>query len=318
MNHSHHVDRSFLTRFAWLSIGAAVLTIALKTIAYFLTGSVGLLSDALESLVNLAGALMALAMLTIAARPADEDHAYGHSKAEYFSSGVEGTLILIAAVSIIIAAVPRFISPRPLEQVGLGLGVSVIASVINLIAALILLRAGKKNNSITLQANAHHLLTDVWTSVGVLAGVGVVVLTGWQRLDPIMAFIVAGNIIWSGVRIVRESALGLMDTALPSEEQETLKKMLEPYLAQGIQYHALRTRQSGSRRFASFHVLVPDSWTVQRGHQLLEKIEADIRRVLPSITVFTHLEPLGDPTSWDDTALDREEDPPTSFAKKQK
>lgn len=318
MNHSHHADRSFLTRFAWLSIGAAVLTIALKTVAYFLTGSVGLLSDALESLVNLAGALMALAMLTIAARPADEDHAYGHSKAEYFSSGVEGTLILIAAVSIIIAAVPRFISPRPLEQVGLGLGVSVGASVINLIAALILLQAGKKNNSITLQANAHHLLTDVWTSVGVLAGVGVVALTGWQRLDPIMAFVVAGNIIWSGVRIVRESALGLMDTALPSEEQETLKKMLEPYLAQGIQYHALRTRQSGSRRFASFHVLVPDSWTVQRGHQLLEKIEADIRRVLPSITVFTHLEPLGDPASWDDTALDREEDTPTSFVRKQK
>ncbi len=307
MNQSPPADRSFLTRFAWLSIGAAVLTIALKTIAYFLTGSVGLLSDALESLVNLAGALMALAMLTIAARPADEDHAYGHSKAEYFSSGVEGTLILIAAVSIIIAAAPRLITPRPLEQVGLGLGVSVAASIINLIAALILLRAGKQNNSITLQANAHHLLTDVWTSVGVLVGVGVVALTGWQRLDPIMAFIVAGNIIWSGIRIVRESALGLMDTALPSDEQETLKKILEPYVIKGIQYHALRTRQSGSRRFASFHVLVPDTWTVQHGHQLLESIEADIRRALPSITVFTHLEPLGDPTSWDDTALDREE-----------
>jgi cation diffusion facilitator family transporter len=307
MNESPPADRSFLTRFAWLSIGAAVLTIALKTIAYFLTGSVGLLSDALESLVNLAGALMALAMLTIAARPADEDHAYGHSKAEYFSSGVEGTLILIAAVSIIIAAAPRLITPRPLEQVGLGLGVSVAASIINLIAALILLRAGKQNNSITLQANAHHLLTDVWTSVGVLVGVGVVALTGWQRLDPIMAFIVAGNIIWSGIRIVRESALGLMDTALPPDEQETLKKILEPYVIKGIQYHALRTRQSGSRRFASFHVLVPDTWTVQHGHQLLESIEADIRRALPSITVFTHLEPLGDPTSWDDTALDREE-----------
>ncbi len=307
MNQSPPADRSFLTRFAWLSIGAAVLTIALKTIAYFLTGSVGLLSDALESLVNLAGALMALAMLTIAARPADEDHAYGHSKAEYFSSGVEGTLILIAAVSIIIAAAPRLITPRPLEQVGLGLGVSVAASIINLIAALILLRAGKQNNSITLQANAHHLLTDVWTSVGVLVGVGVVALTGWQRLDPIMAFIVAGNIIWSGIRIVRESALGLMDTALPPDEQETLKKILEPYVIKGIQYHALRTRQSGSRRFASFHVLVPDTWTVQHGHQLLESIEADIRRALPSITVFTHLEPLGDPTSWDDTALDREE-----------
>ncbi len=310
MTHSHPSDRKYLTRFAWLSIGAAVLTIILKVTAYLLTGSIGLLSDALESLVNLAGALMALTMLTIAARPADEDHAYGHSKAEYFSSGVEGTLILIAAVSIIIAAIPRLITPKPLEQVGLGLGVSMAASVINLIVALILLRAGKQNNSITLTANAHHLLTDVWTSVGVLLGVGIVVLTGWQRLDPIMAFIVAGNIIWSGFRIVRESALGLMDTALPAEEQETLRKVLEPYVEKGIQYHALRTRQSGARRFASLHILVPDKWTVQRGHRLLEDIEADIRRALPSITVFTHLEPLGDPTSWDDLKLDRIETDP--------
>ena len=300
-------DRKFLTRFAWISIGAAVSTMTLKTIAYLLTGSVGLLSDALESLVNLAGALMALAMLTVAARPADEDHAYGHSKAEYFSSGVEGTLIVIAAISIIIAAIPRLITPKPLEQIGLGLGVSVAASLINLIAAWILLRAGKQNDSITLQANAHHLMTDVWTSIGVLAGVGAVALTGWQRLDPIVAFIVAGNIIWSGVRIVRESALGLMDTALPLEEQEILKKVLEPYTQDGVQYHALRTRQSGSRRFASLHVLVPDTWTVQRGHQLLESIEADFRHALPSITVFTHLEPLGDPASWEDTNLDRED-----------
>ncbi len=298
-------DRKFLTRFAWISIGAAVLTMALKTIAYFLTGSVGLLSDALESLVNLAGALMALAMLTVAARPADEDHTYGHSKAEYFSSGVEGTLILIAAVSIIIAAVPRLITPKPLEQVGLGLAVSVGASVINLLAAITLSRAGKRYNSITLEANAHHLMTDVWTSVGVLGGVGVVALTGWERLDPIMAFLVAGNIIWAGVRIVRESALGLMDTALPVEEQEILKKVLEPYTQKGVQYHALRTRQSGARRFASLHVLVPDTWTVLHGHQLLESIESDIRRVLPSITVFTHLEPLNDPASFEDTNLDR-------------
>ncbi len=300
-------DRKFLTRYAWLSIGAAVLTISLKTIAYLLTGSVGLLSDALESIVNLVGAFMALTMLTIAARPADEDHAYGHSKAEYFSSGVEGTLILIAAVSIIGAAIPRLITPKPLEQVGLGLAVSVIASVINLIAALILLKAGKRHNSITLEANSHHLMTDVWTSVGVLGGVGMVAITGWERLDPIVAFIVAGNIIWSGVRIVRESALGLMDTALPAAEQELLKKILEPYTQQGVQYHALRTRQSGARRFASMHVLVPDTWTVLHGHQLLESIEADIRHALPSITVFTHLEPINDPASFEDTDLDREE-----------
>ncbi|WKZ35546.1 MAG: cation diffusion facilitator family transporter [Anaerolineales bacterium] len=303
-------DRSFLTRFAWLSIGAAVLTITLKTIAYLLTGSVGLLSDALESVVNLMGALMALAMLTIAARPADEDHAYGHGKAEYFSSGVEGTLILIAAVSIIVAAVPRLITPRPLEQIGLGLGVSVAASLINLIVALILLQAAKRYNSVTLEANAHHLLTDVWTSVGVLIGVGAVALTGWQRLDPIVAFIVAVNIIWSGIRIVRTSALGLMDTALSAEEQNRVKNALEPHIKNGVQYHALRTRQSGARQFVSLHVLVPGRWTVQRGHQMLESIEADIRRALPSVTVFTHLESLNDPASWDDTDLDRTDPPP--------
>jgi len=298
-------DRTFLTRFAWISIAAAILTIALKTIAYFLTGSVGLLSDALESLVNLVGAFMALAMLTVAARPADDDHTYGHSKAEYFSSGVEGTLILIAAISIIWAAAPRLWDPQPLEQVGLGLAVSAGASVVNLLAAYFILRAGKKYKSITLEANAHHLMTDVWTSVGVLGGVGLVVLTGWERLDPIVAFIVAANIIWSGTRIVRASVLGLMDTALPEEERTAITNILDTYSAKGIQFHALRSRQSGARRFISFHVLVPDTWTVLEGHQMLEEIEADIRKTLPDITVFTHLEPLGDPASFDDTKLDR-------------
>jgi len=302
---SNSTNRSFLTRFAWLSIGAAVLTIALKSIAYLLTGSVGLLSDALESIVNLVGALMALAMLTIAARPADEDHTYGHGKAEYFSSGVEGTLILIAAVSIVIAAIPRLITPKPLEQIGLGLGISVAASLVNLVVALILLKASKRYNSITLEANAHHLLTDVWTSVGVLVGVGAVAITGWQRLDPIVAFLVAANIVWSGVRIVRMSALGLMDTALSVEELKKLQQILEPYKESGIEYHALRTRQSGSRQFVSFHVLVPGKWSVQRGHRLLESIEAEIRHTMPNATVFTHLESLNDPASWDDTDLDR-------------
>jgi cation diffusion facilitator family transporter len=299
-------NRKFLTSFAWLSIAAAILTIGLKTAAYLLTGSVGLLSDALESLVNLVGAFMALAMLTIAARPADEDHAYGHSKAEYFSSGVEGTLILIAAISIIVAAIPRIIAPRPIEQALIGLSVSAAASIVNLIAALILLRAGKKYTSITLTANAHHLLTDVWTSVGVLIGVGLVAITGWQRLDPLVALLVAANIIWSGGRIVRESVLGLMDTALPREEQEKLKQVLDTYTQEGVQYHAFRSRQSGSRRFVSFHVLVPDSWTVLQGHQLLEKIEADLRKAIPALTIFTHLEPLNDPASWQDTSLDRQ------------
>ncbi|HMU91647.1 MAG TPA: cation diffusion facilitator family transporter [Anaerolineales bacterium] len=305
MAHSSPNDRLFLTKFAWLSIGAAIFTITLKTIAYFLTGSVGLLSDALESIVNLVGAVMALAMLTIAARPADEDHAYGHTKAEYFSSGVEGALILIAAASIIIAAIPRLINPQPLEQVGLGLGVSVAASLANLLVALVLLQASKKHNSITLEANAHHLMTDVWTSVGVLAGVGLVVLTGWERLDPIVAFVVAGNIIWSGFRIVRMSALGLMDTALEPDEQKLVKNVLSSYTKNNVEYHALRTRQSGARRFVSVHILVPGKWTVQRGHRLLESIESDIRKALPNVTVFTHLESLNDPASWDDTNLDR-------------
>ncbi len=300
-----------LTHFAWLSVGAAILTIILKTIAYLLTDSVGLLSDALESIVNLIGALMALAMLTIAARPADEDHVYGHSKAEYFSSGVEGMLILFAALSICITAVPRLIAPKPLEQIKLGLAISIIASLINLSVALILMRVGKQRHSITLEADAQHLLTDVWTSVGILVGVSAVILTGWERLDPIVAILVAGNIVWSGVRIIRKSVLGLMDTALSVKEQDIILKALEPYIKSGIQYHALRTRQSGARQFVSLHVLVPGSWTVNHSHQLLENIEADIRRVLPGVTVFTHLESLDDPSSWDDINLDRKETPST-------
>ena len=301
---------SSLTRFAWLSIAAAILTIALKGIAYLLTGSVGLLSDALESFVNLVGALMALAMLTIAARPADEDHAYGHSKAEYFSSGVEGTLILIAAVSICVAAIQRLITPKTLEHIGLGLGVSIVASLVNLFVARVLLRASKHYHSIALEANAQHLMTDVWTSAGVLVGIGTVALTDWKRLDSIVAFLVAGNIIWSGVRIVRKSSLGLMDTALPVEEQNKLQKVLEPYIQSGVQCHALRTRQSGARQFVSFHALVPGIWTVQRGHRLLESIETAVHHALPNVTVFTHLESLNDPASWNDTSLDRTETPP--------
>jgi cation diffusion facilitator family transporter len=312
------IDRSSLTRFAWLSIFAAILTIGLKTVAYLLTGSVGLLSDAVESIVNLVGALMALGMLTVAARPADEEHAYGHAKAEYFSSGVEGTLILLAAVSIGVAAIPRLITPRPLEQIGLGLMVSVAASLVNLAVALVILRAGKKHESITLEANAHHLMTDVWTSVGVLVGVGVVALTDWERLDPIVAFIVAGNIIWTGVRIVRNSVLGLMDTAVSTDEQNELRKALEPYTRNGIEYHALRTRQAGSRRFVSLHVLVPGHWTVDQGHELLERIETDIRRALPNVTAFTHLESLNDPSSWDDVTLDRAEKPMVEAAENSK
>ena len=296
-----------LTRFAWLSIGAALVTMGLKAAAYLLTGSVGLLSDALESLVNLAGALMALSMLAVAARPADEDHPYGHGKAEYFSAGVEGALILIAAASIAYAAVQRLLHPRPLEQLGLGLAVSVVASLVNLGVAQVLMRAARTHRSATLHANAHHLMTDVWTSVGVLVGVGAVAVTGWQRLDPIVAIAVAANIVWTGARIVHGSVSGLMDAALPGVELEQLRKLLDAYAVEGVHYHALRTRQSGARRFVSVHVLVPGDWTVQQGHDTLERIEAEIRRALPPVTVFTHLEPLGDPAAMNDLDLHRDE-----------
>jgi cation diffusion facilitator family transporter len=307
-------NRSSLTRYAWLSIAAALLTIGLKAGAYLLTGSVGLLSDALESFVNLAGALMALSMLSIAARPADQDHPYGHGKAEYFSSGVEGSLILVAAACIGYAAVERLLHPRGLEKVGLGLAISVVASLVNLVVARVLIRVGRRCDSITLEANAQHLLTDVWTSVGVVVGVGAVALTGWQRLDPIVALLVAANIVWTGVRIVRRSALGLMDTALAVEEQAALKRAMEPRLVEGVVYHALRTRQAGARRFVSLHVLVPGAWTVHRGHELLERIEADIRQAVPNVTVDTHLESLDDPASWDDVSLDRGTEPPGEAA----
>ena len=294
-----------LTGFAWLSIAAAVLTIGLKTTAWWITDSVGLLSDAMESVVNLVGGLMALAMLTVAERPADEDHPYGHGKAEYFSSGVEGTLILIAAVGIGVAAVDRLISPKPIEEIGIGLVVSIAASLVNLGVALLLLRVGRKRNSITLEANARHLLTDVWTSVGVVAGVGIVALTDWERLDPIVALIVAANIIWTGVGIVRRSISGLMDAALPVEDRVAVQEVLKRHEQVGVKFHALWTRQAGARKFISLHVLVPGDWTVQRGHQLLERIENDIRHVVPDSTIFTHLESLDDPTSWDDETLDR-------------
>lgn len=305
------MDRRGLTRYAWISIGAALVTIGLKTTAWWVTGSVGLLSDALESLVNLAGGILALAMLTIAARPADENHAYGHGKAEYFSSGVEGALILVAAVSIAVAAVPRLWTPRPLDQLGLGVATAVAASVVNLAVALLLLRAGRRYQSITLEANAHHLLTDVWTSVAVVAGVALVGWTGWQRLDPALALLVAANIVRTGVGIVRRSVGGLMDVSLPAAELAEVQAVFAPYRQQGIEFHALRTRQAGARRFVSFHVLVPGRWTVDRGHELLEEVEARLRARLPGTTVFTHLEPLDDPRSWEDTKLERGVEAPT-------
>ncbi|WP_153111174.1 cation diffusion facilitator family transporter [Propionivibrio limicola] len=294
-----------LKRYAWLSIFAALATILLKAVAWWVTDSVGLLSDALESFVNLAGAMMALAMLTIAEQPADENHAYGHGKAEYFSSGFEGLLILVAAIAIAVAAIERLLHPQPLEQLGVGLAVSVIASAINLFTARILLSTGRKHRSMTLEADAHHLMTDVWTSVGVIVGVMAVAATGWLWLDPVLAILVAANIVWTGWKLVHRSASALMDVALPPEDHTVLTAVLAGYQAQGIDYHALRTRESGARRFVELHLLVPGQWTVKRGHDLAEQLECDIRAALPRTTVITHLEPLEDPVSLRDIALDR-------------
>ncbi|HWR77961.1 MAG TPA: cation diffusion facilitator family transporter [Thiobacillus sp.] len=297
-----------LKRYAWLSIAAALATILLKGWAWWLTGSVGLLSDALESFVNLAGAMMALAMLTLAAMPADDNHAHGHGKAEYFSSAFEGFLILVAAVGIAYAAIDRLLNPQPLGAVWIGLGVSVVASAINLATSRILMAVGRKFKSITLEADAHHLLTDVWTSVGVIAGVGLVWATGWLWLDPVIALLVAMNIVWTGWQLLQRSASGLMDVSIPQEELRAIEAVLDGYRRQGLAFHALRTRQAGARAFVTVHVLVPGAWTIQQGHDWSERIEADIRQAVPHTHITTHLEPKEDPISLADQELDRRAD----------
>lgn len=293
------------TRYAWLSIAAALATITLKTGAYWLSGSVGLLSDALESIVNLIAAVMALMMLRLAALPPDEDHAYGHSKAEYFASGVEGALIMMAALSSVYIAIERIIHPQELRQVDIGLAVSLVAAVINLVVARILRRAGQQYRSVTLDADASHLMTDVWTSLGVIVGVGAVWFSGWTTFDSIVALLVSANIVWMGFKLMHTSALGLLDTALSNEERVIIDGALEPFRQQGIEFHALRTRQAGARRFMAVHVLVPGRWSVQYGHDKLEEIEHALRMALPGISVFTHLEPIEDPLSMDDVEIDR-------------
>ena len=294
-----------LRRYAIASLIAATATIGLKAVAYVLTGSVALLSDALESVVNLLAAGFALLALTIAARPADDDHEYGHNKVEYFSSGFEGGLILVAAGGIAFAAIRRLLAPQQVEQAGLGLAIAAVAALINLATAQVLVRAGRRHRSIVLEADAQHLMTDVWTSAAVIVGVGLTSLTGWRILDPLMALGVAAHVLRTGARLVRGSALGLLDTALPEVTRAAIVAAVDGYAAQGVRYHALRTRQAGRWRFIAFHVLVPGHWTVQRGHDLLERIEEDVRRAVPDSTVFTHLEPIEDPVSFEDERLER-------------
>ena len=291
--------REDLTRFAWLSIATAIATIALKTGSYFLTGSVGLLSDAAESTVNLVAAIVALVALRVAAQPPAEHHHFGRTKAEYLSAAVEGIMIFVAAAFIIYAAVGRLLDPQPLEQVGIGLAISVVASLLNGAVAVVLMRAGKEHKSITLTADGKHLLTDVWTSVGVLVGVSLVAVTGWLPLDPIIAILVGINIIWTGWHLISQSLDGLMDHAMTPEEHEKLTKVLSEFDCPETRFHSVRTRVAGHLAYIDMHVLVPGEWSVQRGHDLVEQVEAAISTVFPDAEVLTHLEPLDDPRAYE-------------------
>ncbi|MBN8868098.1 MAG: cation transporter [Solirubrobacterales bacterium] len=301
--------RRRLLRVISVSIAVAILTIAMKFAAWLLTGSVGLLSDAAESVVNVVAAGVALGVILWSTRPADEDHAYGHEKADYLSAGFEGALILLAAATIAYAAIDRLIHPTELTAVGIGLAVSAVASLINLLTARLLIRTGEEESSLVLTADGRHLMTDVATSAGVIVGVGLVWLTGWKTLDPLIALVVAANIVRTGVRLVSDSMSGLMDKALPDAELALVHQVLDGYESEEIHFHALRTRQAGRRTFISIHVLVPGEWSVKEGHDLAERVEEDLRDRFEQATVFTHLEPIEDPVSFADTGLDRSADP---------
>ena len=291
-----------------VSVAAAVATIGLKTQAWRLTGSVGLLSDAMESGVNLVAAIGAFWALTLAAKPADHRHHFGHSKAEYFSSGLESALIVVAALAIIQAAAGRLQHPEGLQEVDVGLTLSLVATAINGGVAWLLLRAGRRFDSITLRADAHHLLSDVWTSLGVVLGVALAKLTGLTILDPLIAIVVALNIVVTGWRLLHETASGLLDRALPENEHRQLEDLLASHRGPDITFHALRTRMAGSRRFVNFHVLVPGHWTVKKGHDFCETLERQIAAALPRTHVFTHLEPIDDEASWQDEGFRWERD----------
>ncbi|MDO4888835.1 MAG: cation diffusion facilitator family transporter [Actinomycetaceae bacterium] len=289
-----------LSRYAWLSVAAAVVTIALKTGVFLLTGSVGFLSDAAESAVNLVAAIVALLALRQAAKPADTRFSYGRTKAEYFSSTVEGTLIFVAAGFILVSAVRRIIRPEQLDHLGPGIAVAALASVVNGAVALILLRAGRSHHSPALVADAKHLLTDVATSVGVIVGVGLVFVTGWQVLDPIVALLVGLNILVTGVLMVRQSLAGLMDVTLPDEQNKAVIDVLEKYRCGQIQFHGLQTRASGRHSFANVHMLVPGTWSVDRGHALAHEVEQAMAEAVPGLQASIHVEPIEDPSSYED------------------
>lgn len=297
-----------LSKFLYLSIAAAVVTILLKFYAYHVTGSVGFMSDALESFVNLFAAVFGLVMLNISQRPADEGHEYGHSKAEYFSSAMEGALILIAALSIIRSAIPRIIEPKPLENLNTGLLFSLLASVVNLVVGLTLIKNGKEKRSLLLEADGRHLMTDVWTSAGVIGGIVIVKFTGWLIIDPVIAILVALNIIYTGYKLIGRSASGLMDATIPEEDLRKIRVYLDSLQEKQIEYHSLMTRTAGQRKFISLHLLVPGEWTVKQGHDCADDVEETIIGLFDEpVTVSTHIEPVGDPSSMKDIGIVRRE-----------
>ncbi|WP_241548786.1 cation diffusion facilitator family transporter [Gordonia alkanivorans] len=297
-------QRHNLARFAVLSIVTAVVVFGLKLLAWWITGSVGLLSDALESIVNVVAAVGAFVALRVAAKPPDRGHNFGHTKAEYFSAVFEGVLIVVAAVIIVVTAIDRLINPRELEEVGLGLGISVGATALNAAVGLILLRAGRKHRSLTLEADGKHLMTDVATTVGVLVGVFLVALTGWLPLDPLIAIAVAINIMVVGTRLVWRSSAGLMDSALPAEQRSAIDDVLDRHRTDGIVFHDIRTREAGHERFLQLHMLVPGDWSVQRAHDLTEVVEDDLHAAVPDLNITTHVEPVNDPRAYEDWRLE--------------
>jgi cation diffusion facilitator family transporter len=311
------MPESHLTRPVLLSISAAVVTIGLKTVAFYLTGSVGLLSEAAESGINLLTAITAYFSLWYAALPADRTHTYGHAKIEYFSSGLEGFMILAAAAGIAAFGIHRLIEPEHLRSLDIGVAIAAVSAIINLIVARTLLRAGRRHQSIVLEADGRHLMTDVWTTAGVLMGLVLVWLSGkvWDKqllwIDPVIALVMSGNIAWTGISLLWLSFKGLMDHALPPAELAAMRKAIEAQLGPNMTYHALRTRLAGSLRFADCHLLVPGNLTVSQAHDVANRIEDAVRLAVPGVEVTVHIEPIEEESAYRDSAMLRVEEEET-------
>ena len=303
MNHEP-MQRKSLASIVWIPIIAAILTILIKSAAYFITGSVGFMSDAMESVINLIASIVAFISLTIAAQPADKKHPFGHDKAEYFSSLTDGLLITLASFGIAYTAINRIYHPQPLEELNIGMALSMVATLINFGVAIFLLRYGKRHNSITLEADGHHLMTDVYTTVGIVAGIFLVKLTNWQLLDPIMAIIVSISILFTGIKLIVRSTDGLMDQKLSEKDMILIKEILDNYKIQGVDYHALYTRQSSSKRFITFHLLFSGDITLGEAHEISKAVEIEIAEKIPNSDIFIHMEPMNDPDAYDDVLKD--------------